>query len=138
MTTKELAKTLNGRNYGSEITSEEAQAAKGAGIVVAYGYSNDNVEFRGAIDDEVGAWNGTTVYLTKTGLLDTPTDDCLEYDCPYLRAVLSSARKIKAVYGKGVASWTFVTGIPHETFNIYEDGELFCVGIVFSMEDLLE
>ena len=34
------------------------------------------------------------------------------------------------------ASWSYKTDIPHETFNIYEDGELFCIGIVFSIDDL--
>ena len=42
----------------------------------------------------------------------------------------------EAVWGAGGVSWTFETDIPHETFNIYENGELFCVGIVFRMEDL--
>ena len=32
--------------------------------------------------------------------------------------------------------WSYETDIPHETFNIYEDGEVWCVGIVFSVEDL--
>lgn len=47
MTAKELAEMLFGRKYGMEITSEEARATKDAGLVVVYGYSDDNVEFRG-------------------------------------------------------------------------------------------
>lgn len=47
MTAKELAEMLSGRKYGMEITSEEARAAKDAGLVVVYGYSDDNVEFAG-------------------------------------------------------------------------------------------
>lgn len=42
--------------------------------------------------------------------------------------------------GTGNPCWSFETEIPHETFRIYEDGEdneLFCVGIVFSIYDLL-
>lgn len=34
------------------------------------------------------------------------------------------------------AAWTFETEIPHETFNVCENGELFCVGIVLSVDDL--
>lgn len=34
------------------------------------------------------------------------------------------------------ASWTYKTDIPCERFNIWEDGELYCVGLVFSIEDL--
>lgn len=36
----------------------------------------------------------------------------------------------------GCPCWTFETDIPHETFTIVEDGEIWCVGIVFSMKFL--
>lgn len=135
MTAKELAEMLSGRKYGMEITSEEARAAKDAGLVVVYGYSDDKVEFCGAINDEAGAYNGTTVYLTPNGILQEP--ECGRDDCPYFDREREKARTIKAVWhDEGGPCWTFETDIPHETFNIYEDGELFCVGIVFRAEDL--
>ena len=34
------------------------------------------------------------------------------------------------------ATWSYETDIPHETFKIWEDGELFCIGLVFSIEDI--
>lgn len=137
MTMKEFAKLLSGREYGMEISKDEEQQAADAGLVVAYGYSDDNVELRGAIDEEVGAWDGTTIRLTKTGVLQGPACDSAENcECPYFAAAKNAAKTIEAVWGAGGVSWTFKTDIPHETFNIYEDGELFCVGIVFSMEDL--
>ncbi len=137
MTMKEFAKLLSGREYGMEISKDEEQQAADAGLVVAYGYSDDNVELRGAIDEEVGAWDGTTIRLTKTGVLQGAACDSAENcECPYFAAAKNAAKTIEAVWGAGGVSWTFKTDIPHETFNIYEDGELFCVGIVFSMEDL--
>lgn len=137
MTMKEFAKMLSGREYGMELTKDEERQAADAGLVVAYGYSDDNVELRGAIDEEVGAWDGTTIRLTKTGVLQGPTCDSAENcECPYFSAAKNAAKTIEAVWGAGGVSWTFETDIPHETFNIYEDGELFCVGIVFSVEDL--
>ncbi len=33
-------------------------------------------------------------------------------------------------------TWTYKTDIPHETYMIYEDGEPYCRGIVFSIENL--
>ena len=33
-------------------------------------------------------------------------------------------------------TWCYKTDIPHETFMIYDDGEPYCRGIVFSIEDL--
>ena len=98
MTAKELAIELNGREAGGEVVWGEERDIKDAGLVAVYGYSDDNVEFSGAINDEV-----------------------------------------KAVWhDKGGPCWTFETDIPHETFTVMEDGEPFCVGIVFSMEALKE
>lgn len=54
MTLKEFAKMLDGREYGGEITKEEEALAKELGFVVVFGYSDDNAELRGAIDDETG------------------------------------------------------------------------------------
>lgn len=139
MTTKELAEMLSGRKYGMEITSEEARAAKDASLVVVYGYSDDNVEFSGAINEEVGAWNGTTIHVTPGGLLESPacSDDVEDCTCPYFAAAKKRAKIINAIWhNPGGPCWTFETDIPHETFTIMEDGEPFCEGIVFSMEHL--
>jgi hypothetical protein len=38
--------------------------------------------------------------------------------------------------GKIWASWKIQTDIPHETFDIMEDGELFCRGVVFHVDDV--
>lgn len=137
MTTKELAAMLSGREYGMEISREEEKEAKAAGLVVVYGYSDDNVELRGAIDEEVGAYDGTTIYITPEGLLEEPACDSAEdCTCPYFAAAKRTAKTIDAVYGRGGTPWAFETDIPHETFTIFEDGEAFCIGIVFSMEDV--
>lgn len=139
MTAKELAIALTGREVGMEIMPGEERDAKDAGLVVVYGYSDDNVELCGAINDEVGAYNGTTVYITPAGVLQEP--DCDRDDCPYFAREREKAKTIKAVwhgYDEGAPCWTFETDIPHETFTVMEDGEPFCVGIVFSMEALRE
>ena len=34
-------------------------------------------------------------------------------------------------------SWSFETDIPHEIFMIYDDGNPYCEGIVFSIDDLV-
>ncbi len=137
MTAKELAGILSGREYGGEIYPLEERNAQAAGLVVVYGYSDDNVEFRGAIDDEVGAYEGTTIHINKSGILYAPTPDCDMDECPYLKQAVKEARSIRAVWhDEGSPCWTFETGIHHETFDIYEDGELFCVGIVFALDDI--
>ncbi len=138
MTAKELAEILSGREVGNETTPREECIAKDSGLVVVYGYSDDNVEFRMAIDDEVGAYEGTRIYVNKDGILQEP--DCSSVEeccCPYFETIRRAARSIDAVWhDEGGPCWTFATTIPHETFTIFEDGEPFCEGMVFSMEHL--
>ena len=135
MTAKELAEILSGREVGNEIGGPVAQWAKDASLVVVYGYSDDNVEFSGAIDDEVGAYEGATILLTPAGVLQEP--DCGRDDCPYFAKEREKAKTIKAVWhDEGGPCWTFETDIPHETFTIMEDGAPWCIGIVFSVADL--
>lgn len=139
MTAKELAIELNGRDTGEEMEWGEAQDVKAAGLVVVYGYSDDNVELCGAIDYEADSYDGGTVYLTKNGILEGPTCSCAEdCECPYFAKEREKAKTIKAVWNDnfGGPAWTFETDIPHETFTIVDDGEPWCIGIVFSMEDL--
>ena len=133
MDSKELAQRLNGREYTKEITKEEEGIAKASGLVVVFGYSDDCVEMRGAIDDELGAWDGLWIYLTKEGLFKSKC----KCDCPYFEEQKASAVILKAIWGgsKGY-SWTFVAPFPHETFEIIEDEEKFCRGIVFALADV--
>lgn len=138
MTAKELAALLNGRQYGKEITKEEEAAAKEAGLVVVFGESDDCMEFRGAIDDEVSCFDGGTAYVNEKGLFESP--DCVEeYEhCEYIRTELDKCATITALWSENENDfpWSYSTEIPHETFEIFDDGEKYCQGIVFSLADL--
>ena len=133
MTPKELAQQIHGREYGrrAQLTPEEAEAAGDSGLVVVYGASDVLVELEGAIEDEYGT---NTLYFTREGLL---VNDC-EDGCPYFEKVLEKATPIEPKWngGPGGPAWTFQTAIPHETFDIMEDGEVFCRGIVFALADV--
>ena len=136
MTAKELAQLLDGRQYDDGLTKEEIAQAEADGLVVVMGYSDDNIEFAGAICDEVGAWGPTTVCLTKTGIFRKPDDLCDEVpDCPYCKAAMEACKKIFCS-GYGDGGWSFNTDIPCERFKIYEEYEVFCEGLVFSVNDL--
>lgn len=128
----ELAALLNGREYRQEITKEEAARAKADCLVVVFGASDDLMEFRGAIDDEKGCYNGGIAYLTSTGLLQ---NDCDNDDCPHFAKLKDKAATINAVWDKDGYSWVYETDIPHETFEILKDGERYCRGIVFALAD---
>lgn len=133
MNARELAARLNGRQYGSEITEDEEGQAEESGLVVVFGYSDDNMEFRGAVDDEVGCWHGDKAYLTREGLL---SNDCDDGACPYFHRLKDQAATIEAVWDKEGYSWIFRSAIPHATFDIWKDGEKYCRGIVFALTDV--
>ncbi len=123
MKPEDLAILLDGNVYMSETTERDRSLAKENGIVIVYGYSDDNMEFEGALREEIGCFNGGKAYVTKDEVSFNP----------------NGGAEIKAVWhNKGDPCWTFETDIPHATFSIYDDGEVFCVGIVFSLDDLAE
>lgn len=71
--------------------------------------------------------------MTSEGLLE---NYCGCEKCPYYRHKKFSAQSIKACWDVEGYSWVYKTSIPHVTFNIFEGGEPYCRGIVFSMNNL--
>lgn len=135
MTSKELAALLDGNQYGYEITAEQKRLANEHNLVVVFGFSDDIVELCGKIYDEVGVLNGRTFLVTRYGVMYDPEWICER--CQYFMAARKKAMSIRAVWNiTGVAAWTFETQIPHETFRIFDGEELFCIGIVFDVNDL--
>lgn len=131
MTPQELAQRLNGREYGKEITKEEVALAKASGLVVVLGYSDDGMELAGFIMDEIGAYDGTTVYLTKEGILEKCEDEC-----PHYQRALEKAQPLKAIWSRDGYSWIYEAPFPHATFEVMEEGEKYCRGIVFALADV--
>lgn len=134
MDAKALATLLDGREYREEITEDEEAKAKASGLVVVFGASDDLMEFRGAVNDEIGSYDGGTAYLNNKGLLE---NECDNEDCPHFERLKAKAATIEADWCPPEGgSWAFRTTIPHETFMIYEEGELYCTGIVFALADV--
>lgn len=141
MTKEELAGKLDGREYRKEIDLAEEKSAKEARLVVVFGVSDDLMEFRGAIDDEVGAYDGGEALVDARGLLPSRSDidDDVILEDFFARRKL--AWLIEALWcAEGEWRWTFRTDIPHATFEVGEtDGNEtnpYCRGIVFSLDDL--
>lgn len=127
----EAAAALNGSEYGSEGSRELWASMKAAGLVAVYGASDDLMEFRGAIDDEVGACGGTTVFLTPQGLFEP-----CKSGCRYSEAAQADTVALTALWDPGDdLSWAYETAIPHSTFVVMEDGQPYCRGIVFALAD---
>ena len=92
------------------------------------------MEFRGAVNDETGAWEGATAYFTSGGLL---TNECDHEDCPYFAKLKETAATVNAKWDTEGYSWVYETVIPHVVFDILEDGDKYCRGIVFALADVL-
>lgn len=132
MTKEELATKLNGRQYREGITRGEGELAKENGLVIVYGASDNLMEFAGAIDDEIGCYDGGSAYLNEKGLI---TNKCDDNNCPYYQKEIDAAKKISANWGRNDYSWTYETDIPHTTFEIVEDSDKYCKGIIFDLKD---
>ncbi|MBB5610377.1 MULTISPECIES: KTSC domain-containing protein [unclassified Janthinobacterium] len=131
-----LAGLLTGREYGKEMLKEEEMQAKAAGLIVIFGASDDLMEFRGLVDDERGA--PTIALIDDKGLL--PFREDIEHDDEALKEYFARAQQVRAVDALWAKedgySWTYRTDVPHATFEIVEDGEPYCRGIVIDVADL--
>ena len=137
MTKEQLAEKLNGRHYSCEITPNEAIEAKASGLVVIFGYSDDNIELEGAIHDEIGLYGGGELKIHSNGVLEKH-QHCECEHCGYQEKANKCA-SIQAIWGNSTSdkyAWSFDTNIPHATFEVFEDGELWAQGIVISVGDL--
>lgn len=135
MNAQDLAAKLNGCQYMKEISKELEAQAKAAGLVVVFGGSDDLIQFRGAIHDEVGASGGGTALLSPDGLL---VNACQDDECPHFAQLKKRAARIEAQWCVGDEhSWTYSTAIPHTTFEVLEDDQPpYCLGIVFALSDV--
>lgn len=124
---KHWASILNCRQYRDEVTQEEREQMKAEGIIVVYGASDDLMELDGAIYDEYGVYDGGTYYWD--GKAFVPEDDD-EKDVSDLTLF------IKAAWGHADYSFFMETNMPHEVFDILEDDEKYCRGVVFHKDSL--
>lgn len=130
MDIKGFAKSISGKEYGyPPLTKEEIETATENGFVVVYGCSDDLMEFEGAIYEEIGCYEGGTAWVKGDRVNDAP--------------IVVGEKTIKAIWRGGEKdadgqeiTWAYETEIPHETFMIYEDGEPYCRGIVFNIDDV--
>ena len=147
MTRERFAARLNGRSIGNEIDPHEEAEAKANGLLVVFGASDDLCEFRGALYDEVGAWSGADIRIggssDKPELLPEIEHDERETLAKHGVLLAAAQRregalKIKANWdAPDSPAWTYETDAPHVTFDILEDGEVWCRGIVIDLKDSL-
>lgn len=128
----DFAKRIDGAEYKHEGDKALWAEMKDRGLVAVFGASDDLMEFRGAIHDEVGAYGGSTAFITPSGLVE---NKCSNDDCPYHKEERQSATKIKAIWSDKEPCWSYETSIPHATFMVFEEASEYCRGIVFALAD---
>lgn len=142
ITASEIAERLNGAEYPCRISPALKQLAKEAGLVIVYGASDDLMEFEGAIYDEFGCYEGGRALVDTKGLLgdwESIKDDGDEQEITEYIERKKTSKLIEALWAPDEpkdASWAYKTDIPHVTFDVMEDGEIYCRGIIFSIADL--
>jgi len=145
---QEIAKALADKITGIEYQGEGYAAqmlkfrdlAKAQGMVIVHGASDDLMEFEGAINDELDAYDGATAYLDADGIYGVPSGCNAENEepkCQHHKDCLVKCKTIEAVWDENGIPWTYKTDIPHATFDIMEDGEVYCRGIVFHLSELM-
>jgi len=137
MNTTQLAEKLDNLQYPVRIHEALREAANANGLVIVYGASDDLMEFEGAVRDEVDCYDGGSAMIDSKGLL--PSRDNIEDD-EVLEDYFNrkkSAKVIEALWCKeDNYSWTYQTEIPHVTFEVMEDDDHYCRGLVFALADL--
>ena len=146
-----IARQLNGRHYGYEIDNVIEAYAKQNQCVIVYGASDDCLEFRGAIYDEVGAYNGTTAYVKNGKAIDKDTlmdalcileDEnaaLLDFCGLSTEELTKEAIEVKAVWDgedDTKPAWAVTCNARlSASFEIFEDGKLWSIGCVFCLKD---
>lgn len=143
MTKEQFAESLNGREYPFDLTREEEAVAKANRFVVIFGASDDLCELRGAIYDELGAYQEAMVLIDKDGnLMPEIEDDDIEILKKYdlldeaIRRHRNAAAKVNAFWCRGEYSWDYDCSVPHATFDVMEEGEKYCRGVVIDLKEL--
>lgn len=136
MTKEDFAEMLNGRDrtcFADLIRRTESLLACESGLVIVFGASDNLMEFRGALYDEKGVYGGCEVYFEDGEIYNHDGLDEYKIDHSKLECLPS----IKAIWcpkdsdGKVICSWMYETKIEHVTFDVFEDGDLYCRGIIF-------
>lgn len=128
---QEIAAKINGREYREEMTKEIIEELKAEGLIAVFGASDDLCEFRGALEDELDAWEGAT-FLWDGSLFINNNDEAANLskkDCFYIEQTWCPDDK---------KSWGFETNIPGAAkFEIKEGEDTYGEGLVIPFHTLL-
>lgn len=138
---------------------EIAASVREDNIVIIYGYSDDIVEFDGAIIEELDCYGAADFFIDyidrhcyylfpqdfvdhATEYINSDYEDTLPLIDELLQEHIKKIIKLKAAYcGKfNKDGWGFELELPestkidYDTFNVLEDGEVFIKGLIIDLE----
>jgi hypothetical protein len=136
-TLDDLVQLIGDLEDGDNTPETALNLAHQIGAAIIYGYSDDCILVEGTVADQAGAYGGGTFYVDSQGFLPLNSDLTLGEEV----TTLNECRKLVRRFGKSVKVevimeqdgyyWQYKTDWPHKTFEIKEDGEPWCKGIVF-------
>lgn len=136
MTKRELANLLDGRKFPLEFVGDELEDMAESNLVVIWGDDRENVYFAGAIDysDSLDGHHWDEILFDEDGVIPEWEDIVFELDeeaaCNHLRRVDEAVKLIV----NSVPFWSFDVFFPCQKFNLYDNGRLFCEGIVINLD----
>lgn len=148
MTKEQLAELINGNEYRDEMTKEQEQAAKQNNLLVLFGASDDLLEMRGAIHDEVGAYDGGEYVLVLAGELYADAEEENTYHKAIGHEVIpmsdeydndDNPRLIRAEWcpeDYPELSWRIFSNTPCALFTIKYNGNPCSEGIVIDLDEV--
>lgn len=147
LTKENLAEMLNGHDvlnrdmYGVPTNME----VWNNNLVVLYGHSDDLIEVRGAVHDEIDSYGEDKLALILAGEKIDDDEDEMNIDIPGIFRLSEdyghddNPRLITVRYGSvenTQADWEFDTDMPHATFMLNKKGKPFCKGIVIDLDEI--
>ena len=140
MTPQEFAIGLNNAQRGDLISPAEEVIARENRLVVIFGCADGNMQFRGAIRDEIDSESDEDpvwfIFVHPDGYIMRGDHSC---NCNYCNftELQGKAKEVEALwFAEPGYSWTYRTEIPHATFEVFDGANTYCRGIVFSLDDV--
>jgi len=141
LTAEQFARLLDGRECGEEISKEEEAIAAESRLFVFFGDSDDGLKVLGILCDFFSAIGGRKVTIAK--VINSPYWAYVTEQTKALVSIFVQIRDsfvVNAIWNPDDpdTTWLIATDVPSFPFDIMEDGNLFCRGIVIAESDVLE
>lgn len=124
MRVDDVRDALDGMQRSDEIRAELKREMAAHGIVAAFCPDSRTVSVFGAVSGDFRIGKGFVV--SSAGIRPSEADD----DHGFLRAVRGADRR-----DYGPVPLSFETNTDHELFSVLDDDSLFCLGLVFNMNN---